>query len=98
MTAKRKITALILAAVILLAVAASLFIIIHEADHDCSGEDCPVCALIEACTDTIRSVSLLIAVAIIVSSAVLFAFSGIYLQKYFCIPQTPVSLKIKLLN
>ena len=98
MKAKRRILALILATVILMTVAASLFIIIHEADHDCCGKGCPVCALIEACTDTIRGVSLLIAALLVVTSAVLISVSGINLLKFFCKSQTPVSLKIKLLN
>jgi hypothetical protein len=26
----------------------------HEADHDCIGEDCPVCALVQQCVDNFQ--------------------------------------------
>ncbi|MBR0302636.1 MAG: hypothetical protein IJQ80_02190 [Clostridia bacterium] len=98
MAAKRKICALFLALVIVFAVASSLFIIIHEADHDCCGEDCPVCAVIEACVDTIIVISALAAAFALGSSSRCRVVSGMVLPKLFGSRNTPVTLKIKLLN
>lgn len=36
---------------------ASLFYIIKEADHDCVGDDCPVCACIHQAEQTLKNVS-----------------------------------------
>ena len=49
--------------------------IIAEADHDCSGEDCPVCAVIAVLSDAFKELSL------IGFAAVLFAAVGFVILK-----------------
>ena len=49
-----RIAATLMAAAVLFFVMFSAFLIVHEADHDCSGDDCPVCMLIQLCEDNIR--------------------------------------------
>ncbi len=46
MTNQKRIGALILCVGLALVLAVSTAFIVHEADHDCSGEDCPVCRMI----------------------------------------------------
>ncbi len=51
--AGRIVAALLLAALVAVWVFAALFIA-EAADHDCSGHDCPVCALILVCESNLR--------------------------------------------
>ncbi len=76
----------------------SAFYIAIEADHDCTGEDCPICACIQQCENVLRSLgdgvalqlSALVSIVFILLNAVSFA-------KVF--PQeTPVSRKVRLNN
>lgn len=77
---------------------ASLYFILHEAHHDCSGVDCPVCRLIAVCRDTLKGFAL-VAILLAFLLAFLFRSSGIRLareEKRHA--HTPVSLKVRLLN
>ena len=77
---------------------ASLYFILHEAHHDCSGEDCPVCRLIAVCRDTLKGFAF-ISVLVGILLAFLFrssAFRSALKEKRFT--HTPVSLKVRLLN
>ncbi len=75
----------------------SLFITVH-ADHDCTGEDCPVCECMHQCENNIRmlgsGLTALEAVIIPVFELLLFiSFTA-------CLPacDTPVSRKVRLNN
>ncbi len=46
----------ILCLMMLVIVLFSAFCVASETGHDCSGEDCPVCALIRQCENTMRSI------------------------------------------
>ena len=77
---------------------ASLYFILHEAHHDCSGEDCPVCRLITVCRDTLKGFAF-ISVLVGILLAFLFRSSGIRLaREEKRLVNTPVSLKVRLLN
>lgn len=69
-----------------------------EADHDCCGEDCPVCAVIMLCEVAVRSIGSAVlpgfAIVAFFSRHLSFAM-GIHSQSFSA---TPVSLKTKLLN
>ncbi|MER1992639.1 MAG: hypothetical protein ABS897_01325 [Eubacteriales bacterium] len=43
MTGRKRAGALLLCIGLVLILSVSTAFIIHEADHDCSGEDCPIC-------------------------------------------------------
>ena len=49
-----KITAIFLILVVLLFLFVSTYFIAYEADHECTGEDCPVCALIQMSENSLR--------------------------------------------
>ncbi len=51
-----RIAAGVMVLITLAAVLFSAFYIAAEADHDCSGEDCPVCACIRQCEQVFRGV------------------------------------------
>ena len=89
-------TAFLVAAVLLLS---GLFIVTH-AEHECTGEDCPVCAELQECAATIR----LITEAAGTGAIVIFAYiitqkllSSYQTGLYLC-PVSLVSLKIRLDN
>lgn len=51
---RKKIGALILCFGFILVLAAASAFVIHEAGHDCSGEECPVCRMIAASLSLLR--------------------------------------------
>lgn len=97
MTKKDRIVAFLAAAALLLVLlASSAFIIVH-AHHDCTGEDCPVCTRIEACTERVRQ----LAAAVVTAAAAAAAAAFLRTDGAACLrparpSRTPVSLKVKL--
>ena len=55
MTAKKRIAALILAFAMVFAMAFSVFFIAHNSEHNCSGEDCQICAQINLCINSLNN-------------------------------------------
>ena len=82
-------------AMLLVIVLAGIFIVM-EADHDCEGEDCPVCQCLENCQATLRQLGS----AAVTASVPLFSFfllitTGFHILKVF-FNETPVSTKVRL--
>ena len=95
---KKRIMAVILAALVLIVMVSSSLYIAEHADHDCTGEDCSICQQIYLCTQTLKTLSLAD-----IAAAVFYAFSAllsitIRQVETACVPHTPVSLKVKLTN
>jgi len=88
------ITAIAMLLVILLA---GIFIIL-EADHDCEGEDCPVCECMEQCQATLHQLGSVT----VTGKAVLFPILLLIVLSVHIaavLPkQTPVSIKVRLNN
>ena len=86
------ILACILAAVMLFSVS----FIALEADHDCAGEDCVICAVLSVCEDALHLLvgpgSGMSLTLLIVSTAAFIRFEE---HSILCCP-TPVTLKTKL--
>ena len=82
--------------VLIFVLASSSFIVVNEADHECTGDGCPVCVLIQQCENTIK----------VFGTAVLAVFVSIFLNAALtlltsetadCIVRhTPVSLKTRI--
>ena len=94
---KRLIALVVLAAVLVITLFSSCYVI-KEADHDCSGAACPICAMIEQCEDNLRQIGTgqitiiaVIAAICFFSHAICFAFSAISTE-------TPVTRKVRLNN
>ena len=58
MTKKKRIISLIVAIAVLFVMLYSTFYIAAEANHDCVGENCPVCYQVSICENTLKSFSL----------------------------------------
>ena len=71
--------------------------IAHEADHDCCGEDCPICEFIQQCENTVRG-EFLFSSGISVIIPVLFVIFSVCLAADAFVKATPVSRKIRLNN
>ena len=87
-----------MAALFLAAMLFSSFFIAVEADHDCTGEDCPICAVVHQCENTLRSVSGGPAVPAIVIPLVLSCLLAAFLYKPYLVQETPVSEKVRMDN
>ncbi len=94
--AGRIVAALLLAALVAIGVFSTLFIS-HAAGHDCSGHDCPVCALVVVCESNLRLIGSGYAPApsAMVAAVILFAAPAARAVRHRT-HATPVSLKVRL--
>lgn len=96
MTKKNRLVAIILALTVFFVMLSSVCFIVAQADHDCVGEDCPICYQISTSENTLKNLG---NVAVIVAFAALLTYSVVNLSAYaekHSINTTLVSLKIKL--
>lgn len=97
MKIKRHIAAVLTAAVVVAAVITSMIAVAHGSEHHCTGDDCPVCALVAVCENTLKTLS---GVPASFFAAVPVCFAVVFIAA-FCASSdnvTPVSLKVKLLD
>lgn len=93
----REISFVLVLAVCLLVLFSAVFIT-AEADHDCIGEDCRICAVITICKNTLKMQSAVAADAV-VSAALAFASIAVCVCIYRSDDKNSlVSLKVKLSN
>ena len=69
-----------------------------EADHDCCGEHCPVCACIRQCGDLLRGFGLGKASLTFSAAAAVLVFSAAFPAVTAVLRETPVSVKVRLNN
>lgn len=95
---KTKLAALLLSAFFCFVMAFSVFFIAAEADHDCTGADCPICAEIAMCITLLQTTSVAAAITatIQLSRFAVEPTLGNYEVKRYL--NTLVSLKVLLLN
>ena len=98
MIKQKKVVSALLALLLMLSLFFSVFFIAVEADHDCTGEDCPICCQIQNCENLLKNMATVPA-AVYLATGILFA---LYLcASYVNAPIyhiTLVSLKVKLSN
>ena len=58
MTGRKRFAALLLCIGLILVLSVSVAFIAHEADHDCCGEDCPICRTIAVNISLLRTLGL----------------------------------------
>ena len=95
--ARKRGYALLLCVGLILALFVSSAFLIHEADHDCSGEDCPICRTIALTTALMRTICL--AAAMWLFGSVLTAvLSACHVPESVCLHTegTPVSRKTRI--
>lgn len=94
----KRFTGSIIAVMVLLIVLLSAFCLGHEAGHDCSGEDCPICDIMRQCENALRGLSEGIAApAVVMLPAVLALFVAVLFVSFIS-SETLVSRKIRLNN
>jgi len=87
----------ILAILLLSVMLFSTFYIAHEADHDCTGEGCPICACIQQCQNTLHQIGDGMAMPSAVVLPTIFTLL-ICLRTITVLQDTPVSRKVRLNN
>ncbi len=94
----KRITAGIMGMMMLVIVLFSAFCIAAEADHECCGEDCPVCACVRQFVNTLRRIGTGVAVrSAPFVSAVLFLTVSFFAVTT-AVRNTPVSQNVRLNN
>ena len=92
----KRINALLMATIMIVIVLFFSFFIATETHHDCTGEDCPICACVSQCEETIRQVGsgVVIQTTIIeyVVVTILIAFG--FINSLHAI--TPITTKVRL--
>lgn len=98
MNKQKRAIALLLAAAVLLVTAFSLTVLVVEANHDCAGEDCAVCRLMDLCENNLR----LLSAAMVLLALFVTALAAIRQRCALSVAHNsmrgPVQLKVKLLN
>lgn len=80
---RSRVIAGVIGAMLLIIVLFSAFYMVAEAEHECSGEDCAICACIRHCENTLRGIgdgfaaaSAVFAPAVLILIAAVFAFAA----------------------
>ena len=94
----RRAIVIVISCLFILMLLFSHLFILAEADHDCSGENCPICEVILIAEKTLRGISLLICAAAIAALAVVAAIRLRGEAAFGAFRFTPVLLKVKLTN
>ncbi len=55
-TKKQRVMSMAVGVLFLFMMFASLFYVVKEADHNCTGEDCPICATIHQAEQTLKNI------------------------------------------
>ncbi len=87
-----------LAALLAAVVFFSALYVVLEADHDCGGENCSICAQISACEDLLRQPGACLAALALTLFACSLALTGEKRREDESFLSTPVTLKVKLSN
>lgn len=93
-----RITAIFLILAVILFLLVSTYFIAYEADHECTGEDCPICVLLQISENSLRQLGSGAPAAAAASSLfVLMLVMQIFTCESITLP-TPVSRKTRLNN
>ena len=92
----KKHIALLTAGVLLFLVLFAVFFEAFETEHDCSGEDCPVCAFLIQCENMIRTAGSCVPAAVCLYLAVMLAGTAVLLHFYEVPAVTLVTSKVRL--
>ena len=96
MTKRNRRIALLFAMTLVFAVLFSVVFVVAEANHDCSGEDCPICCQMTVCENTLRAAGFAAAVVFFAARIREFVLSKPALAKKQAWNSSLVSLKVKL--
>lgn len=98
MVKNRRFYAIVFSILIVSTLLFSVMFVAVKTNHDCIGEDCPVCHSIQSCVQTLRTLNTVVVTTIVIL-AVDYSLVRITLPHvYDIILRTLVSLKVKLTN
>ena len=96
---KLKIAAGIIASMVLLYIVLSTFFISLEANHKCEDEEnCPICEMLQICTNTLHQISDIATAVIVAFVPALLVLGVSFFVSENLIKETPVTNKIRLNN
>ena len=98
MKSERRLLSCILILLVVFVLFTSFLFILHESNHDCEGESCPVCAMIAVCRNTLKSFSVALILIATLLSSLCSSRSDYTDRPGLDHTDTPVSLKVRLLN
>ena len=96
MNTRKHLKALLLCAGFVLVLLVSCAFLFHEADHDCCGEDCPICRTIAMTSVLMRALFLALALLCLARAAAALTARRMPERAFRSAFGTPVSLKIRL--
>lgn len=96
MTKKMRSIALLVSFVVLFVMLCSAFYIVAEADHDCTGENCPICYQISVCQNTLKDLSFAVCTAAFGAAFTYTLCQSVSARTEDSQSNTLVSLKVKL--
>ena len=91
-------SACLIAVWMLFVVLLSFFFIAVEANHECTGEDCPVCVCIEQCESALQKIGSGLIVLALQMAPVLLCFFAVLIPVIRIAKETPVLCKVRLNN
>ncbi len=94
----RHTTAGIMCIVMLSVVLFSSIYIVHEMNHHCSGEDCPICAVIQMCENNLHRIGTGPAIQTVLMMPVFILLLSCQFTGCVLLKETPVSYKVRLNN
>ena len=91
-----KVIGIIIAIVLVLAALLSQLHFVAEADHDCSGEDCPICKLILFAEQILKSFFIAAVCAILIGLCTHYGRKKEIIHRFFENIITLITLRVKL--
>ena len=98
MQKRKRIIAILLAGMISVVMLCSALFITKEADHDCVGENCPICCQINICRNIMKHLSLTVGIVVFAATFIYTPDECISACREVVQSATLVSLKVKLTN
>ena len=98
MLGHKRITAGIMVILMLFNLLFSAFYIAAEVDHDCAGEDCPICTCIAQCESILHQISDGIVSQAAIVFPIVFLVVSIFLYTILFTQETLVSRRVRMNN
>lgn len=95
---KRKRLAFIAIGILLITLFFSYGYILKNADHTCSGDECPICIQLELVVQVIESFKWLFDFGLCIMSLMVFCQITYMIYQYVCMKLTLIRLKVELLD
>lgn len=97
-TQRRRILASAVCLIFIALIFLSAAFIIYEADHDCTGDNCPICACIQSAGQTLKLLGSAAAASQLFSAGAFLTLVVLSLSLSVLTSSTPVSQKIRMNN